>query len=1079
MTGKRPVTIRGSQLPRALAPLRDELGKSNRDRLDILLRLFPADTDRITLGDCLDRLFPGPDIKKQQDSLRQFREDLNKAAASVHVAVTFCVDTKKRNAPSDRFVWFEGEDAAIAQTEIFSKDSTSDMRTDTLVPQRALSTTGSELEDKRRRVALLLCYSDHDADLKAALLDRLAPLLAVSKSYRYEVRELTNSCADWPTVVADAAKACDFVVPLVSAHFLSDWRDGVRSIASARVPLIPVALSRIQWDRMDFQGLQRIQTFQHKGRSFAELSGTIARDEFVHELFKSVEDRLDNHFASLPAVSPERPARARYDAFIEDALDHDLLDDEALKRWEPSKALVAALSGLEDKDAAPGENAHGEDAVGLLTAWALHENSEPFCAVLGEYGIGKTTTLKRFTQEMLARRKSNPSVPLPIFVDLRHYVEKSDSARDNPTLRDILKVVIERNWLLEDPSSVTPDDIIRLVREERAIIIFDGLDEKIVHLRPPEAQAFIRELWSILLPFKKGQKSGKFILSCRSHYFKDVWSQNAMLSGEDRQGVKRADYRAFVMLPFTETQIRSYLEKVVGPDRVDPVMELFTTVHNLRELASRPYLLSILSEHVADLERYRAGGRPVRAVDVYEFVVRRWLNRDMGKHQFTESDKRILMERLAAALTADGAREWPWEKVETWLRDFLADNERFASRYRDKERDVMDEDLRTATFILRPDAGEGRMESFRFAHTSLQEYFLARYLKRALDENRPDDWRLPMVSLETLDFLGEMLAGDKSLTAIRTLEGILSEHRERATLLAFRYWLRAAEKDWPEPSPAKVDLHGEDMSRWTIVGRSALMPLSLAGADLSRAVLDEADLRFVNLGGSCLDGACFLRAALDHVSLHSASAEQADFTGTTWWECDLRGLAASDTRLWDAHLSRCDASAAHLPLGHDLWGAWPDAAEDASRPAGAVITTRLVHRDPVLACAWSPDGRRIVSGSSDHTLRVWDAESGRSVMELKGHSYSVNACAWSPDGRRIVLGSSDHTLRVWDADTGSLLAVFYPLPSGQSCAYDEVSNRFLSASPLAWRYINWLAWCPLRKSYRAYPAEYFARLPID
>ena len=64
-----------------------------------------------------------------------------------------------------------------------------------------------------------------------------------------------------------------------------------------------------------------------------------------------------------------------------------------------------------------------------------------------------------------------------------------------------------------------------------------------------------------------------------------------------------------------------------------------------------------------------------------------------------------------------------------------------------------------------------------------------------------------------------------------------------------------------------------------------------------------------------------------------------------------------------------------------------------------------------------PDGRRIVSGSSDHTLRVWDAAGGERA-DAGGHRGSVMACAVSPDGRRIVSGSSDHTLRVWDAASG-------------------------------------------------------------
>jgi WD40 repeat protein len=88
---------------------------------------------------------------------------------------------------------------------------------------------------------------------------------------------------------------------------------------------------------------------------------------------------------------------------------------------------------------------------------------------------------------------------------------------------------------------------------------------------------------------------------------------------------------------------------------------------------------------------------------------------------------------------------------------------------------------------------------------------------------------------------------------------------------------------------------------------------------------------------------------------------------------------------------------------------------------GILLHSLEGHTDRVTAVEITPDGKQIVSGSSDKTIKVWDLQSGHLLCSLEGHTGSVSDVAITPDGEQIVSGSDDETIKVWDLQSGHLL----------------------------------------------------------
>ena len=131
------------------------------------------------------------------------------------------------------------------------------------------------------------------------------------------------------------------------------------------------------------------------------------------------------------------------------------------------------------------------------------------------------------------------------------------------------------------------------------------------------------------------------------------------------------------------------------------------------------------------------------------------------------------------------------------------------------------------------------------------------------------------------------------------------------------------------------------------------------------------------------------------------------------------------------------------------------------------------HTDWVRSVGWSPDGTRLVSGSNDGTIRIWDPNERTELGRLEGHTNTVWSVGWSPDGTRLVSGSDDGTIRAWDAQTNEEVWRMVLLPPArdgvtQSAGFDGDGN-LLSCTQNTWPALVWVA--ANDRGLRGYPVE--------
>jgi hypothetical protein len=109
-------------------------------------------------------------------------------------------------------------------------------------------------------------------------------------------------------------------------------------------------------------------------------------------------------------------------------------------------------------------------------------------------------------------------------------------------------------------------------------------------------------------------------------------------------------------------------------------------------------------------------------------------------------------------------------------------------------------------------------------------------------------------------------------------------------------------------------------------------------------------------------------------------------------------------------------------------------------------------------------------------LRLWIADSGEQLALLEGHEGAVLAAAWSPDGKRLLSAGYDTTLRFWDVASYKEIKRICQFREDAWATIDPVANCVIRVSGEAWRWLGWSGIDPATGRMERWPAEIFGPL---
>jgi predicted NACHT family NTPase len=479
-----------------------------------------------------------------------------------------------------------------------------------------------------------------------------------------------------------------------------------------------------------------------------------------------------------------------------------------------------------------------------------------------------------------------------------------------------------------------------------------------------DPQKMIDNFWELA---KVITPNAKVVLTSREEHFVTAQDERDSFSGEK---ISSTANKIAVAPKFETLKLMKFddeqIREVLSRRTNLATVELVMANSQLLDLLRRAVMAEFVLEALPEIE----AGKPIDLARVYLYAVRHKMERDIttGRTFTSLADKLYFLCELAWEMLSE-------DKMSINYREF-PDRLRVLFKNEVKEQKHLDHwhyDMMGQTMLIRNDDGD-----YSPAHRSLLEFFVAYKLAAELG-----------------------LLADDFLELAQSQSGI-DESLEPQLYTWSDYWRR--EVDDKGERKLIAPLAGfERESLEQLRGNFGKKPLTKAILDLLLPALTlEVKYRESNLlldlikstradDVGCLGG----NAATVLVKINPYALDYQDLSGTNLAHANLLNAGLRKTELSEVNMANC-------------------------------LITRVF--GAVNAIVMSRDDRQFISAHNDHTIRIWDRDSGREIQKLTGHQESVNCLVLSEDGKLLYSSSDNGTIKEWVIANNTCQKTFKSFP---------------------------------------------------